>query len=129
MPVPDEVREAVCAGIEKALRDISVCEDGDGYSYGILDAIAEARGESDLRGAGDVLRDASADIFDAALSALAAEGWKCVPVEATDAMMDAGVDAARRQLPPLEEKPPGFVQMRAAWTAMLSASQAKEQAP
>ena len=56
---------------------------------------------------------------DAALSALGEAGYAVVPVEATNAMMDAGIDAARRELPPLEQKAPGFVQMRAAWTAML----------
>lgn len=89
MSVPDDVREAICAEIEESLRGISVGEDADGMSYGILDAIAEARHETDLRGAGDILRDASADILDAALSALEAAGWVCVPKVPTQQMLKA----------------------------------------
>lgn len=74
--LPNEVREAICAEIEEALCGISVGEDADCMSYGLIDAIAEARHETDLKGAGDILRDASADILDAALSALEAAGFE-----------------------------------------------------
>ena len=74
--IPEDVRDAICAEIEESLCGISVGEDADGMSYGILDAIADARHETDLSGAGDILRDASADILNAALSALEAAGWE-----------------------------------------------------
>lgn len=47
-----------------------------------------------------------------------------VPAEATDLMMDAGVDAAAAELGPSwapEGSRPGFVQTRACYRAMLSA--------
>lgn len=62
--------ERASAAVEEAMREIAVCEGADGLAYGLLDAIAEARGERDLKGAGDVLRDASLDVARAALSAL-----------------------------------------------------------
>lgn len=71
---------------------------------------------------GTVLLQTEAELTEKILSALEAAGLAVVPVQATNAMMDAGIDAARRELPPLEQKPPGFVQMRAAWSAMLTAS-------
>jgi hypothetical protein len=67
------------------------------------------------------------ELFDAALSALEAAGWVRVPVEATARMMDLGVDAARRAPPPTSDPAPGYTQIRAAWTAMLTASRGKKQ--
>lgn len=64
-----EMIERAAAAAEEAMRSISVCEGADGMSYGLLDAIAEARCEKELSGAADVLRDASADVSRAALLA------------------------------------------------------------
>lgn len=118
--VPDEVREAACAEIEEALRSISVGEDAVGMSYGILDAIAVARHEPDLSCAADILRDASADILDAALSALGKAGYAVVPKEPTRAMCERGRDIFEHNS--YGGKSPDAA-MAAAYAAMLSASQ------
>lgn len=49
------------------------------------------------------------------------EGWKLVPVDAQSEMMNAAIDAARKELPNSRGLV-GWVQMRAAWSAMLAAS-------
>lgn len=54
------------------------------------------------------------------LSAVPA-GWKLVPEEATEEMMDAAVDKARKCLPADDGKF-GYVQARAAFSAFLTAA-------
>lgn len=49
-----------------------------------------------------------------------------VPQIASQEMMKGGVDAARKAPPPSEFPPPGHVQIRAAWEAMLEISKADE---
>lgn len=78
MTLPDDVREKMAEAIEAAMIEISVCEDADGMSYALTDAVAEARGEKELGGARDVLRDAAADVRDAALLALEQAGYAVV---------------------------------------------------
>lgn len=85
--LPNKTREAICAEIEESLMGISVGEDADGMSYGLIDAIAEARHETDLKGAGDILRDASADILDAALSALGEAGYAVVRADEREQLL------------------------------------------
>jgi len=52
------------------------------------------------------------------------KGFVLVPIEATDAMMMAAIDATAKAQPP--DWPgagrPGHVQIRAAWSAMLGAA-------
>lgn len=112
--LPKEVREAICAKIEEEVRTIAVVSDGTDMGYYLVDAIADARHETDLGTAGDILRDASADIFDAALSALGEAGYAVVPVRPTETMVVAGRTAQCAN---------NSSSMYAAWTAMLSASQ------
>lgn len=51
---------------------------------------------------------------------LAENGLVIVPIEATYKMMDAGVAAACKALPPLEPNQVGYCQIRAAWDAMIA---------
>jgi hypothetical protein len=69
-----EALESAAGAAEEAMRDISVCEGADGMSYSLLDAMAEARCEKELGGAGDVLRDASLDVASAAIIAFLSHG-------------------------------------------------------
>lgn len=67
-------------------------------------------------------------VADAALSALEAAGWVCVPVVPTTAMLNAGNDNIKYQI---EEDPERSTQVgwpfaSTVWTAMLTASNPKE---
>lgn len=72
-----------------------------------------------------MLLASSGEIAFEVIDALSAAGFAIVPREATDSMMASGIAAAREQLPPLERKPPGAVQMRAAWRAMVAAAEGR----
>jgi len=87
-PMIDRASDAA----EEAMRDISVCEDADGMAYGLLDAMAEARCEKELSGAGDVLRDASVDVARATLVAALNPDDKALQILILQAMKTYRID-------------------------------------
>lgn len=104
----EAIREAIVADLTRqAEADGTYCQ-------------PHSSGSCTIDGAPDI-----AQLARAALAAIEAEGWTCVPREATEAMLDAGADATQSDgLVWSSESGEGLdgVDAEPIWTAMLAAA-------
>lgn len=116
MPIPEEVREAMARAIYALAPMVESGEYVDGFK---VSPDVTLTWDEAIEVYGDAMGSDIYETLDAALSALEAAGWACVPVEPTEEMI-AQAWIKRTQMDEMPSPQKVFAEM---WRVMLSASQ------